>query len=857
MILGITLGVAVAVAIDLANASASRAFDLSTEAITGRATHQIIAGPEGLDDTLYKRVRVEAGIDAAAPVISAYVSSQQLGDIPLQLLGVDPFAETPFRDYLQVGRGEGSVTTLDLTAFLTQPGAILISKDLAEKYGLSTCSGLPVSTKEPVPQNCQVTLVISGHEENVFIAGLLEPSGQNRTETSLSQRALENMILTDIATAQELIGRLGQLDRIDLILTEAGSGGESQEALLQKIRAILPTGVRVEPVEARSNAIAQMTAAFRLNLTALSLLAMVVGMFLIYNTMTFSVVQRRPHFGTLRCLGVTRREVFALVIGEAFIVGAVGAAFGIVLGILMGQGAVRMVTQTINDLYFTLSVRGVQIPASSLIKGALLGIFATLLSAAPPAWEAASVPPREALSRSGLESKAQKVVNLAAIGGVALLFSGALLLYLQTKDLVISFSGTFLVIVGFAMLAPLTTRVLIRAASLLFSRIWGTLGRMAPRDVIKALSRTSVAIAALMVAVSVTIGVSLMVTSFRHTVVAWLEETLQGDIYISVPGLAANQSSGIIDPRAISTVKGWPGVQRVDVLRSAAVDSPEGPVHIAATDNPTLVDERIFLSASGDPVALASALENGAVLVSEPFTNQYNISRPGDQVTLYTDNGPHAFTVAGIYYDYASSQGTILMTLSNYRSWWHDDALTAMSLRLSPGADVNLVATDLQQAVAPVQQLLVRPNRALREDVLVVFDRTFAITRALQILAMVVAFIGVLSALLSLQLERQHELGILRAIGLTARQLWALIMVETGLMGTVAGLLSMPTGFVLAWILVYIINRRSFGWTLQMQVHATPFLQALAVAVIAALLAGVYPARKIGEMAAAEALRSE
>jgi putative ABC transport system permease protein len=167
------------------------------------------------------------------------------------------------------------------------------------------------------------------------------------------------------------------------------------------------------------------------------------------------------------------------------------------------------------------------------------------------------------------------------------------------------------------------------------------------------------------------------------------------------------------------------------------------------------------------------------------------------------------------------------------------------------------VAEALQARLAPVQRRVVRPNRELRADVLEVFDRTFAITGALQLLATVVAFVGVLSALLSLQLERQRELGILRAIGLTARQLWGLIMVETGLMGGVAGLLSMPTGFTLALILIYIINRRSFGWTLQMQVDPGPFIQAFLVAVIAALLAGIYPAYKMGQIATAEALHAE
>jgi putative ABC transport system permease protein len=178
-------------------------------------------------------------------------------------------------------------------------------------------------------------------------------------------------------------------------------------------------------------------------------------------------------------------------------------------------------------------------------------------------------------------------------------------------------------------------------------------------------------------------------------------------------------------------------------------------------------------------------------------------------------------------------------------------------VRLQPGVDADAVARDLGDALAHLQRLFVRPNQALRDDALIVFDRTFAITGALQILATAVAFMGVLSALLSLLLERQRELGIMRAVGLTVRQLWRLVLLETGLMGIVAGLLAMPTGLTLSLILIYIINRRSFGWTLQMQVDAAPFIQALAVAVIAALLAGIYPAVKMSKMLTAEALRYE
>ena len=355
MILGITLGVAVVIAVDLANASASRAFDLSTESVTGKATHQISGTPNRMDEGIYTRLRKAGLAIPMAPVVIEYATSPQLGGRPLQLLGIDPFAEAPFRDYL------GPSSSADLATFLTQPGALLLSQSMAERYDLTIGQ--------------QITLEIAGRKQDAYIAGLLAPAD------NLSQRALSGLLLADIATAQELTGRAGLLDRIDLILPEG-----DKENLFSGIENNLAGGMRLAPVAARSGAVEQMTDAFRVNLTALSLLALVVGMFLIYNTITFSVVQRRPFFGTLRCLGVTRREVFLLVLIEAALVGVLGAFTGSLLGIIMGQGAVRLVTQTINDLFFVVTVRGVQIPLLSLAKGSLLGVFATLLTAAPPAW---------------------------------------------------------------------------------------------------------------------------------------------------------------------------------------------------------------------------------------------------------------------------------------------------------------------------------------------------------------------------------------------------------------------------------------------------------------------------------------
>jgi putative ABC transport system permease protein len=828
MVLGIALGVAVMVAIDLANASASRAFTLSTESITGKATYQVTGSALGLDEKVYTTLHRNVGDIPMAPVISEYGESPQLGGNPLQLLGIDPFADGAFRPYLGASSG---LSQDALTAFLTRPGAVLLEHDLASRYGLGLGSSFELD--------------IDGHPRQVFVAGLLEASDD------LQKRTLDGTILADISTAQELTARVGRIDWIDLLIPEGNS------ADVQRIQSLLPVGVRVETVAARQGAVAQMTSAFQLNLTMLSLLALIVGLFLIYNTMTFSVVQRRSLFGTLRCLGVTRTEVFGLVISEALIVGILGSGLGIGLGVLMGRNTVGMVTQTINDLYFTTTVNATGIPLASLIKGAVAGILATVLTAGFPAWEAASVPPQAALSRSGLETKTRRLVVVMAAGGAGTIGLGLAAFSIPQANLLVGFGGTAAVVVGFAMLAALAMVAILRGIGPLMERAFGLLGRMAPRNLVASLSRTAVAVAALMVAVAVTVGVTLMIDSFRYTVTIWLAQTLQGDVYVTAPSFTQTGSTTGIDPAAVKAIQGWPGVQRADLLRTVMVETPQGQVQLSATDNPRIGVERLFMWSADPPEQVWQAMQQGSVLISEPLARRYGLLAKGSHLTLYTPAGPRVFPVEGVYYDYASSEGALFMAMDVYRPAWQDAGVTAIGLRLKPGIDADSITRQLQDSLAVDQHLLIRPNQVLRNEVMSVFDRTFAITAALRILATVVAFIGVLNTLLLLQLEKQREVGILRALGLSGGQLWRLTMLETGLMGLAAGLLAAPTGYALALILVYIINQRSFGWTLQLSIQPEAFVQALVVAVAAALLAGIYPASRMSRQPAAEAIRYE
>jgi putative ABC transport system permease protein len=547
--------------------------------------------------------------------------------------------------------------------------------------------------------------------------------------------------------------------------------------------------------------------------------------------------------------------VFLLIVAEAATASALGAALGVGVGYLLGQGAVRLVTQTINDLYFVLSVRGAPLTGLALAKGLLLGVGAGVLAALAPALEASRVEPVAALRPSTFEARSRRLVPWLALGGALLAAAGASALLLAARSLALSFAGLFGIVLGLALVSPAATVGLTRLALPLGALLFGTLGRLAARTVQRAVSRTGVAVAALMVAVSVTIGVTLMIGSFRSTVVNWLELTLRADVYVGGASAGAG-AAPTLPPGIIARVAAVPGVASVESVRVVQIASPAGDVQVAVTDAARERDAQLYRTAEGSARDAWARVLAGAVLVSEPFANRRALPPSGGEVVLRTDRGLRAFPVAGIYYDYSTERGTVLMHRAVYERFFDDRGLTSLAVNAAPGARPEDVTDALRAALAGTA-LHVTPNASLRRTALAIFDRTFAVTQALRLLAVVVAFIGVWSALMALQVERTRELATLVALGLSPPQLWALTLLETGFMGLSAGLLSWPTGALLAAILVDVINVRSFGWSLALRFEPWVFGQALGVSVLAALLAGVYPLLRLQRLSAAAALRQE
>ena len=825
-VLGVALGVASFVALDLARGSALASFERSTASVVGRATHQIVSRGPGVPDAFYRELRVERGLRSTAPVVEGSVT---LGGRAFTLLGIDPLADAPFRDFAPSDPRSAESGPGALAPLLARPGAVLASSETARELGLAVGAGGELGVGQG---RAAITLV-----------GTLVPSD------ALSRAALADLLVADVATAQELLGQVGRLSRIDVILSVDKGPGEAELA------AALPDGLELVPAARRGRAVAELTRAFRINLMALSLLGLVVGMFLIYSALTFSVVRRRELFGRLKSLGVTRREILQAVLSEGLVIGALGTLLGLAGGVWLAETLLAPITQTLNDLYVAVRSGGVELDPRSLALGTALGLAATVAASALPALEAASTPATRVLQRSHLESRTRARAPALALAGVGLFAACGALLAFSGGSLVAGLVAIFVAILGYALLLPFLTLGAARALVPLLRHAAGSLGAFAVRGVAASLSRTGVAIAALAVAVSVSIGFDIMVQSFRATVDDWLSRSLAADIYAAVEVRGQRAPSATLPLAWIERAGRTEGVARVSTNRRLRVESEYGPVWLAALG----IGEASFRGLGvleGDPARAWQEFRTGAVLVSEPLAWRHGLA-PGGRVALATPRGEESLRIAAVVRDFTSDQGLVLMHRTTYDRLYDDDSVSAIAIEVGAGATVDGVIAALRATVPPDATILVRSNRALREASLEVFDRTFAVTGVLRAIAICVAFIGVVGALLALALEREQEVAILRATGLLPRQVRGLVLLQTGLLGLFAGVLSLPLGVGVAALLVHVINRRAFGWTLDFTLRPEPLAQAVAIALAAALVAGLYPALRMARVRVAQALHQE
>ncbi|MFK5986962.1 MAG: ABC transporter permease [Pseudomonadota bacterium] len=851
-ILGVALGVALVVGIDLASHSAREAFNLSSQSITGKATHRIVSSKNLLAESLYIKLRNKLGLRKVAPLIKQSIQVQITNNTPqlrAQLIGIDPFSEAEIRNWQQQALMP-SLPANNLNALLTKKNSILVEHSFLAQYNLQVGDKISLIVEK------------NGSQQDLplFIIGSYKAPEVYRSQ-------LKNWLISDISTAQELLNLKGYISQIDLLIAP------SQVSTINKIKQLLPETIQLVEADKYTKATAQLSQSFELNLTALSLLGLLVAMFLIYNTMMFSIVQRRDLLARMRVLGVCRKELFQLVLLEAFFIAILSTLIGIASGFALAQILLYFVSRTINDLYYVSQVTEVYWSYISLLKALSLGIGATLLSALIPALEAAYTRPVMALQRSELETKINLWSRWLLLPGGF----GCLLVYWLLKipfsdhsnAILMGFSSIFLLLAAFICLLPFISRYLLMLLAILMKFLFNLPGKMAVNNISRSFSRSIVAIAALTISVSSALGIGIMVDSFRFTVDDWLLAYLKADYYISsFNNSSVSRPNNLLDPldkSFVSALSQMPGVNSISSNQEVRFFI-DGKYHnLTVLDIPANSFSAFHFKQGNAATAQQAWFEQDAIIISEPYAYHHGISM-GDNIYLpikITAQGEYkqAFKVVGIYYHYGSEQGLINMSRATYKRHWKQQKLNAMGLYLSSEILQNkhkkLQFEQQLEALIKNKSLQYISKQQLRNSSMIIFDRTFKITNVLKLLVVLVSFVGIITALMAIELERSREFAILRATGLTGRQLSTMVYIETLTMGIVAAILAIPIGIVLAYLLIDVINYRSFGWSMQFILPWKEFVLAVGLAIFASFLAAIYPAWSLSKTSPALALRGD
>lgn len=805
VVFSVALGAGVVLAIELAGGAATGSFHSSIETLAGDNDFEVTAAggvPENAVARLAELpypIRIHARMEDSATVAGTGQT--------LPLIGLDLISEGSER--MAAG---GETMDDNFVSYLNAGDSVWTGAQLGKKPGE------------------KLRLLINDHTREYIVRGVFP--GMSTSETA---------IVMDIATAQRELGRMGRVDRI-LIKVPQPPGPDEWR---RRLGGALPEGAQLSAAGSGTEGNRKMLAAFRWNLRILSYVALVVGAFLIYNTISVSVVRRRAEIGIVRALGATRRAVLWAFVGEAACLGTAGSILGLFLGRLLASGALRLMAVTVESLYVSSRPGPLEITAGGIIQTFIVGAGVAILAALSPALEASRVSPVEAMARGQREfiARVRKMRDLALAAAMG---AGAALACLAPpiagKPL-FGYLAALLLIGSAAFAIPALVDGVASASSGLLLRIMGVEALLAARSLASSLRRTSVLTGALATAIAMMTSVGIMVGSFRQTVVLWMHDQLPADLYLRPAGRPAADRHPTISADLTERLARLPGVTTIDRLRAYEISYEGLPATLASADLRVIggFQKSDFVSGRPPGKVLQELRNQDAVIVSEPFAYKHRI-HPGAFLTLPLGERRAVFRVADVYYDYSSEAGNIIVDRETMLRYLPDPAASNLALYLAPGADLEAVRQTVIQACAG-HNILVFSNRDLRRVAVRVFDRTFAITYALEAVAIVVAIMGIAGALLALVIDRRRELALLRFLGAAKTQVRKLILVEAGLLGLLASFAGVVLGALLSLILIYVINKQSFGWTIQFHWPVAVLAGAITLVYAATVLTGLYPAR--------------
>ena len=838
-LVGVALGVAVFIAVKMANETSTRAFENSLAAISGKTQLEVSGGGLGVDENLILRLRAMREVKRAAPVIQHHVwvrradgsGARWRRGAPAQgravlVLGLDLLGDNDFRGY----EFENKYAREEILSRIADPEGLFIARGVADMLGVGVGDFVELE---------------AARRMRFRVRGVLKPEGMAK---SMDGR----LLIMDIGVAQEVFERYGRLDRIDLILED----GIEIESIREKIRSVLPPGAIVERPARRGRDVEKMLASFQLNLTVLSVISLLVGCFLIYNTMSASVLRRRGEIATLRSLGMTSKGIIFLYGAEALCIGLAGSCLGVAMGVFMAQGALSFISQTIRNLYAFLEVRHVLFGARELFWGFGVGLGVSLVSGIFPAIAASRQSPHQGIvERQGKVEVRPKVI--AALVSSALLIA-CVAYWLNLGALA---GGTpwpgYLSAAAVILATALISLPVVLLGSFIVRRALGGAVNawLAAHGLGRHPHRNAVTLSSLAIAVAMLVSLIIMIESFRATVEVWTQQTLRADFFAAPASRFIKGSNANISEDVIGTIGGVPGVAAVGGFRAVRLPWRGERITLAGGDFRIEAERgrRLFLDGDSKET-ITRARTRGEAIVTETFSNLYGVKK-GDVVRLPAPGGDVTMRVAGVYYDYTTDGGFVVVDRALFKKHWGDDRLSALAIYLTENARPEDVRKSLENVLDPTMVLI--SNAGLKKRVSSIFDQTFAITYALEFIVVVVALLGVATGLSSNILERVHEIGALRAMGLNRKGIVCAIMGEAAILGALSVLVGLASGVCLAAILIFVVNKLSFGWTIQYIFAWKGMAAYLLVVVLASLAASWLPARAAARIPIREALSEE
>ena len=813
MVAAVALGVAVVLAIELAGEAAAGSFRSSVETLAGSGDFEVTA---------------------AGGVPAAVLTRLALLPYPLKL-------RPRIEDYAVVAATNRVVPFIGVD-MLSDAAANPENTGASEfQRGDFIWTGKEAGWKP----GDRVRLMVNDESAEYTVRGIVDGAG--------------DAIVTDLAPAARLLRRGTTLDRI-LVDVPASRPLDRWEAIL---RSVLPDGVTLAPQGARTEENRRMLAAFRWNLRVLSYIALVVGAFLIYNTVSVSVVRRREEIGIVRVLGATRFGILGAFLLEAACLGLAGGIAGVALGRLMATASVRLVAATVESLYVSSTPAPIALTWGVVLAGIAVGVLVSVVSALAPAWEASRVAPVEAMARGRRDHEARmhQRRNLACGAAFAIAAWWASRQPPVGGKPLFGYLAALLMIAASALAIPSLISVLSRATGTVAGRVVGigagVEALLASRSLAGSLRRTAVLAGALSTSIAMLSAVGIMVGSFRQTVLLWMEDRLQADLYLRPAGPAGADRHPTLAPDIAARLEALPEVAAIDQFRAYEISYNGLPATLGGGDARIAgrYGRRAFLSGAHPANVFAQLPGHDRVIISEPFANKHSVAQ-GDTLDLPLGGRRVHFRVIDIYGDYSNERGYIIMDRGTLLKYLPDPAPSNVAVYLRRGVTLEDGRRAVETALAK-RKVMVFTNRSLRAEAMRVFDRTFAITYALEAVAVFVAVMGVAGALLALVIDRRREFGLLRFLGGSTGQIRRIILCEAGLLGLFANIAGMALGFCLSLLLIYVINRQSFGWTIQFHWPVTVLVSALSVVYAATVLAALYPSQVAAKLIPIEVIHED